>query len=199
MSAYLARDTLRCAPGRSAGDNGPVLIRPRRDADWQALGDLVRLVHAADRYPRYLPGDLGKFLAPADPYGCWVAEAEGRIVGHVALVPRTLPAAMELAAAVLGCPEGQLAVVARLFVSPAARGTGAGRRLLATAVAAAAGRGLYPVLDVDTELAAAIALYESAGWTRAGTVAVRWSDDRALDEHVYLGPAGHHEPASSQG
>jgi len=38
-----------------------------------------------------------------------------------------------------------------------------------------------------------------AGWTRAGTVTVRWSDDRALDEHVYLGPAGHHEPASSQG
>ena len=170
-----------------------MLIRPRRDDDLTACTRLVREVHAADRYPRYLPADLTSFLNPANPYGIWVAELDGRILGHIALVPRSVPAAMELAAGALGRSEDQLAVVARLFVSPRARGAGAGRLLLDEATTAAAARGRWPVLDVDTELAGAIALYESRGWTRAGTITVRFNDGNILTEHVYLGP----EPRSS--
>ena len=62
------------------------------------------------------------------------------------------------------------------------------RLLLDAATGAAAARGLHPVLDVDTELSAAIALYESAGWTRAGQVTVRFRDGNILNEYVYLGP-----------
>jgi hypothetical protein len=87
-----------------------VLIRPRRDDDLAACADLVREVHAADRYPRYLPADIASFLAPPDPYGCWVAEGNGEVLGHVALVPRGLPSAMEIAADALGKPQDQLAV-----------------------------------------------------------------------------------------
>lgn len=165
-----------------------MLIRPRRDDDLEACADLVREVHAADRYPRFLPANIAAFLALTGPYGCWVAMRDGEVAGHVALVPRSLPAAMELAASALGRPAEQLAVVARLLVSPRARGQGAGRMLLAAATAAAAERGLRPVLDVDTGLTRAIALYESAGWTRAGEITVRWSDGATLAEYVYLGP-----------
>ncbi|TVZ01439.1 GNAT family N-acetyltransferase [Trebonia kvetii] len=163
-------------------------MRPRRDDDLTACADLVREVHAADRYPRYLPADLTSFLSPASLHGIWVAELDGQIAGHIALVPRSVPAAMELAAGALGRREDQLAVVARLFVAPLARGHGAGRLLLDAAAAEAAARGLWPILDVDTELAAAIALYESRGWTRAGTVTVTFRDGNTLTEHVYLGP-----------
>ena len=165
-----------------------MLIRPRRDDDLPACADLVREVHAADRYPRYLPADLAAFLAPPDPYGCWVAEQDGEVLGHVALVPRGLPAALEVAADALGRPPGQLAIVARLLVSPRARGQGTGRMLLAEATKAARNQGLHPVLDVDTGLAAAIALYESQGWARAGQVTVTWPNGRTLTEYVYLGP-----------
>jgi len=179
-----------------------VTIRPRLDGDLAACADLVREVHAVDRYPRYLPADISSFLNPADSYGCWIAELNEEAAGHVALVARGLPATMEVAASVLGRPAGQLAVVARLFVSPRARGQGAGRLLLETATAQARSRGLHPVLDVDTELPTAIALYESAGWSRAGQITVRWRDDwsggsagagrgpaeRVLTEYVYLGP-----------
>jgi GNAT superfamily N-acetyltransferase len=165
-----------------------VLIRPRRDDDLPACADLVREVHAADRYPRYLPADIAAFLSPPNPYGCWVADGNGEVLGHVALVPRSLPSAMEVAADALGKPQDQLAVVARLLVSPRARGQGAGRMLLAAATAEAASHGLWPILDVDTDLASAIALYESQGWTRAGQVTVHWSDGRTLTEYVYLGP-----------
>ena len=186
--------------------NGPVLIRARRDADLCACADLVREVHSTDSYPRFLPADIAQFLNPSDPFGCWVAELNGEIAGHVALVARGLPASMAIAASALGRPADQLAVVARLFVSPRARGRGAGRLLLRAATAEARSRGLHPVLDVDTELPLAIALYESAGWTRAGQFTVRWPDhqsadgtragqnavpppaERALTEYVYLGP-----------
>jgi len=40
-----------------------VLIRPRRGNDLATCADLVREVNAADRYPRYLPPDIGAFLA----------------------------------------------------------------------------------------------------------------------------------------
>ncbi len=165
-----------------------MLIRPRRAADLAPCADLVREVHAADRYPRFLPADIGAFLAPPDPYGCWVADRAGEVVGHVALVPHGLPQSVELAAGTLGKPAGELAVVARLLVSPRARGRRAGRMLLDTATEEAAARGLWPVLDVDTELTAAIALYESAGWTRAGQITVRFRDGNTLNEYVYLGP-----------
>ncbi len=165
-----------------------MLIRPRRDDDLTACAALVREVHAADRYPRYLPADLAAFLSPPGPYGCWVTEQDGEVLGHVALVPRGLPATLEVAAEALGQAEGQLAVVARLLVSPRARGQGAGRMLLTEAAKAARARGLHPVLDVDAGLAAAIALYESQGWTRAGQVTVRFSFGGTLTEYVYLGP-----------
>jgi GNAT superfamily N-acetyltransferase len=163
-------------------------VRPRRDADNAACAEIVREVHARDGYPRILPGDLGPFLALPGAYGCWVAERDGEVLGHVALVAHGVRAALEIAASALGGPADRLAVVARLFVSPHARGGGAGRLLLDTAAAEAAARGLWPVLDVDTDLAPAIALYESRGWTRAGTVTVRISEERFLDEYVYLGP-----------
>jgi GNAT superfamily N-acetyltransferase len=186
--------------------NDPVLIRARRDTDLGACADLVREVHSTDRYPRFLQADIAHFLNPPAPFGCWIADLNGEVAGHVALVARGLPATMEIASSALGRPTDQLAVVARLFVSSRARGRGVGRLLLGAATAEARSRRLHPVLDVDTELPAAIALYESAGWTRAGQLTVRWPGhesagwtsagqnavrrpvERALTEYVYLGP-----------
>lgn len=165
-----------------------MLTRPRHDSDIGACVDLVRDVHARDRYPRALPADVRSFLQAPGAYGSWVADRDGQVVGHITLHRRGVAAALEAASTALGRPAGQLAVVSRLFVSPHARGQGIGRLLLAAAAGEAAARGLHPVLDVDADLAAAISLYESCGWVRAGTITVRLSDGTDLHEHVYLGP-----------
>ena len=138
-------------------------VRPRTDADIGACLDLVRLVHATDGYPHHLPADLRAFLVSRDACAAWVAEHEGRVTGHIALHRRSSEPVMALASAALRQPAGRLAVIGRLLVSPHARGAGTGRALLAAASAEAGRRGLWPVLDVVTDLHPAIRLYERCG------------------------------------
>jgi GNAT superfamily N-acetyltransferase len=80
----------------------------------------------------------------------WVAELDGRVVGSIAVVDA-------------GNGEGQL----RWFLlAPEARGTGLGRRLLETAMAYCRERRMLRVfLWSFSDLAAALLLYERAGFT----------------------------------
>ena len=143
-------------------------------------------MHRLDGYPPYLPGDLRDFiLSPA--IDAWVAEVDGRVAGHVALHERSTDAVMALASVATGRPVDHIAVVARLAVAPDHRRQGIGRALLHTAAETARVRGRWPVLDVVTRFAGAIALYEGCGWRRAGEVTLRLGNE-AFRELVFLGP-----------
>jgi GNAT superfamily N-acetyltransferase len=144
-------------------------------------------VHDRDGYPFFLPTDLRTFLVSPDAYRAWVAERSGVVLGHVALHPRSSDLVMALASETLRRPVDELAVVARLLVAPDARGSGAGRALLEVAAEDARTRGLWPVLDVATDLRAAVALYDASGWICAGAVTVPLGPALSLDELVYLG------------
>jgi GNAT superfamily N-acetyltransferase len=167
-----------------------VEIHPRSQLDLGRCEEMARTVHEQDRYPHYLPSTLLSFLAEPDALASWVAEREREIVGHVALHPTSSSAVMALAEEATGEPAARLAVVARLMVSPAARGLGVGRRLLETAAAEAQRLGRRPILDVVTDHQAAIELYERCGWTRVGVVTVSLGGPASLDEFVYVSPAG---------
>lgn len=165
-----------------------MVVRPRDDADLDGCVAVAVAVHESDGYPPYLPTDLRSFLVCPDAYGAWVVEDGGEIVGHVALHRRSLAPVMALAARSLHQPVERLGVVARLLVAPTGRRRGVGRALLAVAGADAIARGLYPVLDVAIQFEGAVRLYEACGWTRAGEVTTRLSDEVSITEHVYLGP-----------
>ena len=126
----------------------------------------MRQTHERDGYPRYWPARPERFLRPEQETNAWVAESGGAVVGHVALHDArghpTLPAAQRAT----GLPAAELAVVARLMVSPTAQGSGIGRELLAAAVDHARQEHRRPVLDVVQESTAAIGFYERAGWAR---------------------------------
>jgi GNAT superfamily N-acetyltransferase len=137
-----------------------------------------------------LPDDLWSFLSHPSALGIWVAELEGRIVGHVALHASSMPGVVALASESLGVPPERLGVVARLMVSPLARRMGIGQLLLEWATREALERELWPVLDVVTDHAAGIALYERAGWRKTGVVTSELSTGKSFDEIVYLSPVG---------
>jgi GNAT superfamily N-acetyltransferase len=172
-----------------------VLIRERQEEDLAASTQLAHLVQDLDGYPPYLPGEqLSQFIQSSDAIAVWVADADGDLVGHVALHSRSSQAVMGRASGTVENPTERFGVVARLFVSPAARRTGVGRTLLQTAAAHAVGLGLRPMLDVATQFQPAITLYESCGWRRAVMVTVALPDGNSIDEFVFFAP---YSPASS--
>jgi GNAT superfamily N-acetyltransferase len=148
-------------------------VRERTDDDIEGCARLVEEVRRLDGYPPYLPDNdyRGLFTDPSQIVA-YVATAEDTIVGHVALHRSTGDSAMALACNALGVEAARLGVVVRLFSAVDRRREGVGRTLLGVATHAARSHGLVPILDVWVELRAAVALYESSGWTRLGTVIV---------------------------
>ncbi|HEY8081050.1 MAG TPA: GNAT family N-acetyltransferase [Acidimicrobiales bacterium] len=168
------------------------VIRPRREGDMAACASIARELRDVDGYPAFLPDDdFGAFLAPENALGAWVALLAGDVVGHVAIRSSSAPSATELITDKLGLDASRVAFVSRLMVVPRARRQGIARSLLETAAQDIRGRGLVAVLDVLVRDAAAIALYEAAGWTRLGET--RFTSRRTgqvFDEVVFLAPGG---------
>ncbi|MFI6316515.1 GNAT family N-acetyltransferase [Nonomuraea sp. NPDC050556] len=142
-------------------------IRPRTPEDLPACIEALAEVQAADRYPVDWPQDPGAWLTPDGLAGAWIAVEGETVLGHVALTRATK--------------------VSRLFVTPAARGRGVAVRLLDSVRAAARG----PLeLEVSSEGAAAIRLYERSGWRRVASTRATWlnaAGEPALLHH-YLSP-----------
>ena len=77
-------------------------------------------------------------------------------------------------------------MVARLFVAPWGRRRGIGRQLLQALVDRAVEQGMTVGLDVVDRDAAAIAMYEQAGWRRVATIPADWAGGGHLA--CYLAP-----------
>ncbi|MEU6157532.1 GNAT family N-acetyltransferase [Streptomyces sp. NPDC047130] len=164
----------------------PEALRPRAELDLPACVEVLRAVHARDGYPLDWPADPVAWLSPATSPAAWVAEHDGRIVGHVAL---SRPGEGDEAPARWGGGPDRAAVVSRLFVSPAARGLGLGAALLRRVTDEAAAAGLHPVLDVLSTDTAADALYRRLGWRHLGDATQRWGPDRTVTLRCYAAPA----------
>jgi len=172
----------------NAGHAGAVSLRERTGTDLDACARLVAAVHRLDGYPPYLPdNDFVRLLTEPTPIVAFVATVDDNVIGHVALHPYTGARTEALACERLGVEPARLGVVARLFSSVDRRRAGVGRLLLGAAMVAAQSRGLVPVLDVWVELRPAVALYESTGWKRLGTVSVALPTG-PHDVDVFVGP-----------
>jgi GNAT superfamily N-acetyltransferase len=130
-------------------------------------------VYDSSGYPSRWPDDPGGWITPRAMVGAWVAEHDGEVAGHAALV-RGLELDCLLRAT--GLPAEALGGITRLYVDPRFRRLGLARVLLDTAAGAAVDHGLVPVLDVVDDSAPAIALYERAGWQLVGIQPATWTD-----------------------
>lgn len=164
-----------------------VSIRPRRPADLAACVAIIAETHRTSRYPVNWPADPERWLTPAGLLGAWVAELDGVVVGHVALMVATDAPAGAWAARV-GRPVSETAEITRLCVAGAARRRSVGRRLLDLATAAAREEGRQAVLGVFDQDSSAIALYDSAGWQRMSSVDYEMSKGDTVLMHCYAAP-----------
>jgi GNAT superfamily N-acetyltransferase len=87
-------------------------------------------VHGTDGYPLHLPAEEeSDFFTSGHETAAWVADLDGRIVGHVALRCPPEDPTLELAQRATGLPVERFALLARLFVAPELRRSGLGRVL----------------------------------------------------------------------
>jgi len=166
-----------------------VVLRRRSDDDVDACLELAEHTHQHDGYPPWWPWDRRAFIVAPAEEASWVADDQGRVMGHVAIHNADGDPAFRRAHELTGLGPGHVAVVARLMVSPSARRVGVGRRLLDEAVAFAHQSGRRPILDTIPSNTKAIALYRTKGWTEAGTETLTSASGRRLDVVVFVGPA----------
>ncbi len=175
--------------GPDAGGTGRS-VRRRTDRDLHACAEVLAQVHARDSYPVNWPAEASAWLSQPALTAAWVAELDGRVVGHVGLSRSTAgDLAPELWSARAGVGADETAVISRLFVAPSARGRGIGASLMARAVEEARNRGLHPVLDVVADDTEAVALYERLGWQLLATTEQQWSPDQRVTVHCYAAAA----------
>jgi GNAT superfamily N-acetyltransferase len=163
-------------------------IRLRADGDLSECVRLLETVHRVDGYPTYWPDDPARWLSPRAMLDAWVAEDDGRIVGHIALRAGTADASASVWSDATGLPSEKFASIIRLFVSCDSRGAGVGRALLDAACAEAASRGLRPALDVVETNHDAIRLYERHGWRRVRSELWAAAHDGNTLLHFYVAP-----------
>ncbi|MFD5131216.1 GNAT family N-acetyltransferase [Streptomyces olindensis] len=171
---------------RSSGKRAGRSVRRRTVRDLEECVRVLEDVHQSDGYPVNWPERPGEWLSHASLLGAWVAELDGRLVGHVSLSrSRKGDLAARLWSERNGVRRELATVVSRLFVAPQARGHRIGALLIGRAVEEAQRLGLHPVLDVVTSDTAAVALYERLGWELLATVEQRWSPHQTVAIHCY--------------
>ena len=151
----------------------PVRVRPRNGTDLELCVRGLAAVFQDGGYPTNWPADPGGWLTPHGIIGAWVASTEELpVAGHLLL---------------LGRSDGA-AEVSRLFVAPAARRHGVAQSLLGRAIDWATAHELDLELEVTDGSGAARALYEQAGFHRAGTGIASWTtaDGGPVTVHRYV-------------
>ncbi|MGY4918033.1 N-acetyltransferase family protein [Streptomyces sp. 900116325] len=165
------------------------VIRPRETSDLPKAAIVLSAVHESDGYPVEGVEDPQAWLSPDGLLAAWVAELDGKVVGHVAInSPQPGEEVARLWKEKNGVDNSQIAVLARLFVASEARKGSVGKRLMDAAEAYARTSKLRLVLEVLTKDAAAIRLYERLGWQRIGE-AIHTFGGKHVDAVCFVAPA----------
>ena len=163
-------------------------IRSRRDSDIPGAAEALVKVHASDGYPVEGVDEPEAWLTPPEVLQAWIADLDGRVVGHVALSHPNGEDAVSFWLDQSGATEHEVAVLARLFVAPEARRMALGRRLTEAAMDYGVEHGLRLVLDVMTKDTAAMRLYETLGWQQIGVSKHAYGDGQQTDAICYVSP-----------
>ncbi|KAK3065374.1 hypothetical protein LTS18_011897 [Coniosporium uncinatum] len=162
-----------------------LVVRLRTEDDVDACVEILKSVHSLDGYPVEGAAMARAWIASdAADLKAWVAELDGHIVGH-AIVSRDQEGNAAADIWRNKHPDKAVAVLQRLFVSPAARKAGVGRKLIATAMSYSVQNDLQLVLNVMVKDTAAIRLYERMGWSCIVSATHHFGERQQMDAVCY--------------
>ncbi|MFI6344978.1 GNAT family N-acetyltransferase [Streptomyces sp. NPDC050560] len=164
------------------------IVRPFESDDLDPAAAALVEVHETDGYPVEGIEDPQGWLWSDDVLRAWVADGEGEVVGHVAIMRPRGEDAVRMWTKQSGDDEAHVAVLARLFVVRAARKHKTGERLMEAAMRFAQERDLRLVLDVMTKDVAAMRLYERLGWQKIGEATHHFGDGQSIPAVCYVSP-----------
>ncbi|MFC4498846.1 MULTISPECIES: GNAT family N-acetyltransferase [Streptomyces] len=164
------------------------VIRPFEDTDLPGAAAALTDVHATDGYPVEGVARPEEWLRSEDVLASWVAEVEGRIVGHVAVMRPRGEGAVSLWAEQSADDEQHIGVLARLFVVRDVRNRAVGAQLVRTAMGYGVSHGRRLVLDVMVKDQAALRLYERLGWLRTGRTTHHFGAGQSIEAICYAAP-----------
>ncbi|MEU1674375.1 GNAT family N-acetyltransferase [Streptomyces roseifaciens] len=167
---------------------GEIVVRRRVQADLAQTASALVEVYHTDGYPVEGVDQPESWLSPSSLLGAWVAVADGRVVGHVAITRPSGEGAVALWTEHSGASESSVGVLVRLFVLAEARKRSAGERLMRAAADYAKDHGLRLVLDVMTKDRSAVRLYERLGWQQIGRIAHPFGEGQQQEALAYVSP-----------
>ena len=121
-----------------------------------------------------LPFPVEQFVQRPGELAAWVAEEDGRVVGHVSVTEVGEHHLGPRWAEAVGRTVPELAAVSVLVVDPEVTGRGIARSLLDTCEQHARELGRVPVLEVLSLQQRAAGVYASRGWRAIGEEAPDW-------------------------
>ncbi|MBD0740455.1 GNAT family N-acetyltransferase [Streptomyces sp. CBMA29] len=166
------------------------VVRTLQAVDIPGAAAALVEVHATDGYPVEGVRQPEDWINSPAVDHAWVAEIGRRIVGHVAVMRPQGEDAVALWQRQRGTEDIRVGVLARLYVTRAARGNAVGEALMRAAMAYAQQRTMRLVLDVMTKDTAAIRLYERLGWHPIGQATHHYGDNQRIAAVCYVSPAG---------
>lgn len=166
-----------------------VVVRRFDEADAVETVEVFKAIHAATSgsYPllrECSDAAVETWLGNKNWFNRWVAVSglgpAKRVVGHVGICSAGSDTSLTLWTDALGVETGELSVVSKLGVSPAAQRSGVAWNLLKVAVEQAQAAGNAAVLDVASSNVAAIRLYQAFGFRTVATAEDSW-DGKPLE------------------
>ncbi|WP_328581432.1 GNAT family N-acetyltransferase [Streptomyces sp. NBC_00370] len=165
-------------------------VRPITDDDVTGAAKALVEVHATDGYPVEGVEDPEAWVRPSGVVQAWVAVADDRVVGHVAITRPQGEDAVALWRERSAEDDESIGVLARLFVVREARKRATGEALMRAAMDYAADHSMRLALDVMTKDSAAIRLYERLGWQNIGEATHHYGRNQEILAVCYVWPAG---------
>lgn len=167
-----------------------VTIRTRRDEDFPVLSEILERQQPETEYPFEWPMSMPveHFLRRDGELAAWVAEVDGAVAGHVALLAVEDGELGRMWARAHDVPVERLRCIGVLFADRRRAGQGIGSALLHTATRAALENGGAPVLDVVPHHLEPLNLYRRRGWREVGRFRTDWLPDDVDPVYVMIYP-----------